>query len=57
VVAHSWKAQHRLHKLFRQIEKRRGSRIAVVARELAGFARAVLQDVDSEADLPQARAA
>ncbi len=59
VVAHSWKAQHRLHKLFRRIEERRGSRIAVVAvaRELAGFVWAVLQDVDSEADLQQAEAA
>jgi transposase len=59
VVAHSWKAQHRLHKLFRRIEERRGSRIAVVAvaRELAGFVWAVLQDVDSEGHLQQARAA
>ena len=42
-VAHSWKAQHRLHKLFRRIEERRGSRIAVVAvaRELAGLVWAV----------------
>jgi transposase len=59
VVAHSWKAQHRLHKLFRRIEERRGSRIAVVAvaRELAGFVWALLQDVDSETHLQQARAA
>lgn len=59
VVAHSWKAQHRLHKLFRRIEERRGSRIAVVAvaRELAGFVWAVLQDVDSAAHTQQARAA
>lgn len=59
VVAHSWKAQHRLHKLFRRIEQRRGSRVAVVAvaRELAGFLWAVLQDVDSEAELQQERAA
>ncbi len=59
VIARSWKAQHRLHKLFRRIEERRGSRIAVVAvaRELAGFVWAALQDVDSEADLQQERAA
>jgi transposase len=59
VVAHSWKAQHRLHKLFRRIEERRGSRIAVVAvaRELAGFVWAVLQDLEAEAELQQARAA
>ena len=59
VVAHSWKAQHRLHKLFRRIEERRGSRIAVVAvaRELAGFVWAVLQDVDANAELQQEKAA
>ena len=59
VVAHSWKAQHRLHKLFRRIEQRRGSRIAVVAvvRELAGFVWAVLQDVDAESPIQQVRAA
>ena len=59
VVAHSWKAQHRLHKLFRRIEERRGSRIAVVAvaRELAGFVWAVLQDVEAQAEPEQARAA
>ena len=59
VVAHSWKAQHRLYKLFRRIEQRRGSRIAVVAvaRELAGFLWAVLQDVDFEAEPQEARAA
>jgi len=59
VVAHSWKAQHRLHKLFRRVEERRGSRIAVVAvaRELVGFVWAVLQDVDTPADLEQERAA
>jgi len=53
VVAHSWKAQHRLHKLFRRIEQRRGSTIAVVAvaRELAGFAWAVLQDLESQSVL------
>lgn len=57
VVAHSWKAQHRLHKLFRRIEQRRGSTIAVVAvaRELAGFAWAVLQDLESQS-VPTSRA-
>jgi transposase len=59
VVAHSWKAQHRLHKLFRRIEERRGSRIAVVAvaRELAGFVWAVLQDVELEVHTQQPKAA
>jgi transposase len=39
VVAHAWKAQQRLHKLYRRIADRRNSRIAAVAvaRELAGF--------------------
>ena len=59
VVAHSWKAQHRLHKLFRRIEERRGSRIAAVAvaRELAGFVWALLQDIDSGSELHQMNAA
>jgi transposase len=60
IVAHSWKAQHRLHKLFRRIEQRRGSTIAAVAvaRELAGFAWAVLQDLESESlQTPHAEAA
>lgn len=48
VVAHSWKAQHRLHKRFRQLEYRKNSRIAVVAvaRELAGFVWAAMQDLE-----------
>ncbi len=48
VVAHSWKAQHRLHKVFRRIEYRKNSQIAVVAaaRELVGFLWAVMQDVE-----------
>lgn len=47
VIAHSWKAQHRLHKRFRQLEYRKNSRIAAVAvaRELVGFVWAVMQDL------------
>ncbi len=39
VIAHAWKAQHRLYKLFHRIAYRRSSQIAVVAvaRELVGF--------------------
>jgi len=39
VVAHSWKAQHRLHQLYRRVRARRGEAVAVVAvaRELVGF--------------------
>lgn len=50
VVAHSWKAQHRLHKLFRRLEYRKNSKVAAVAvaRELVGFLWASMQDVDEE---------
>ena len=39
VVALSWKAQHRLHRLYRHVAAKRGSKVAVVAvaRELTGF--------------------
>jgi transposase len=48
VIAHAWKAQHRLHTLFRRLGFRRGNAIAVVAvaRELVGFLWAVMRDVD-----------
>jgi transposase len=48
VVVHAWKAQHRLHKLFKRIAARRGSPVAAVAvaRELVGFVWAVMQDVE-----------
>jgi transposase len=46
VIAHAWKAQHRLHKLYHRIAARKGSHIAVVAvaRELVGFLWAVMQE-------------
>jgi transposase len=46
VIAHAWKAQHRLHKLFHRVHQRRPHQVAVVAtaRELVGFIWAVLQD-------------
>ena len=46
VVAHSWKAQHRLHKMFKRLALRKKSQIAAmaVARELAGFVWALMQD-------------
>ena len=31
VVAHSWKAQHRLHKVFKRLALRKKSQIAAVA--------------------------
>ncbi len=45
VVAHSWQAQQRLHRLYRRIATRRGAAVAVVAvaRELVGFLWAVEQ--------------
>jgi transposase len=50
VIAHAWKAQMRLHKLYRRISERRNSRIAVVAvaRELAGFLWAAMQELELE---------
>jgi len=50
VVAHAWKAQHRLHKLYHRIAARKSSRIAVVAvaRELVGFLWAVMQELETE---------
>ena len=49
VVAHSWKAQHRLHKLFRRIAYRKNNQTAVVAvaREMVGFLWAVMQEMES----------
>jgi len=48
IVAHSWKAQQRLHDVFRRVSARRGKNIAVVAvaRELAGFVWAVMCEVE-----------
>ena len=45
-IAHSWKAQHRLHKVFQRLAGRKTSQIAAVAvaRELAGFVWALMQD-------------
>ena len=48
VVAHAWKAQHRLHTLFQHLAFRKPSRIAVVAvaRELVGFLWAVMREME-----------
>ena len=50
-VAHSWKAQHRLHKVFKRLAFRKNNQIAAVAvaRELVGFVWALMQDTDTEA--------
>jgi len=48
VIAHAWKAQHRLHTLYRRLAFRTKPQIAVVAvaRELVGFLWAVMQEQD-----------
>ena len=53
VIAHAWKAQHRLYKLFYRLGARKPHQVALVAiaRELVGFLWAILQDVDLEAEL------
>jgi transposase len=59
VLVHSSKAQHRLHTLFRRLEYRKNTRIAVVAvaRELVGFLWASLQDLERGPEGTVARAA
>lgn len=50
VIAHTWKAQHRLYKKCHRIAAKKSSRIAVVAvaRELVGFLWAVMQDLEHQ---------
>ena len=51
VIAHAWKAQHRLHQRFNHLSYRKRPQIAVVAvaRELIGFLWAVMQEVPESA--------
>lgn len=53
VIAHTWKAQHRLYKLYQRLSLRRGPQIAVVAvaRELVGFLWAVMREVEPATSL------
>jgi transposase len=48
VIEHSWKAQHRPHKIYHRIGAKKSSNIAVVAvaRELVGFLWAVMHDIE-----------
>ncbi|WP_423925341.1 IS110 family transposase [Candidatus Palauibacter sp.] len=50
VIAHGWKAQHRLHKVFGRLAFRKNNQIAAVAvaRELAGFVWALMQDAGED---------
>lgn len=50
VIAHAWKGQHRLYKLYHRIAAKKSSNIAVVAvaRELAGFLWAVMHELEIE---------
>jgi transposase len=59
VIAHAWKAQHRLYKLFHRVAARRGAQVAVVAvaRELVGFLWAVMQDLELELETVDRQAA
>ena len=45
-IAHSWKAQHRLNKVFKRLAFRKNNQIAAVAvaRELVGFVWALMQE-------------
>ncbi|MGH8546102.1 MAG: transposase [Gammaproteobacteria bacterium] len=58
VIVHAWKAQKRLHALFRRLEFKRNSPIAAVAvaRELTGFLWAVMHQIEHSNDpsLPHA---
>lgn len=48
VIAHAWKCQHRLYKLFHRLAERKPTQVAAtaVAREMVGFLWAVLREVD-----------
>lgn len=47
MIAHAWKAQHRLSALFRRLAHRRPAQVAAVAiaREIVGFLWATMQEV------------
>jgi transposase len=48
VIAHAWKCQHRLYRVFHRLAERKPRQVAAtaVARELIGFVWAVLHDLD-----------
>jgi transposase len=59
VIAHAWKAQHRLHTMYQRLAFRTRPQIAAVAvaRELVGFLWAVMQDTQVPSALPEVAAA
>ena len=48
VIAHAWKCQHRLYKLFHRLAAKKPKQVAAtaVAREMVGFLWAVLHDLE-----------
>ena len=58
-IAHAWKCQHRLYKVFHRLTARKPKQVAAtaVARELIGFIWAVLQDLDPAELGPQQESA
>ena len=55
VIAHAWKCQHRLYKLFHRLAAKKPRQVAAtaVARELVGFLWAALKEVDVSQLQPQ----
>jgi transposase len=51
VITHAWKAQHRLHKLYKHLAYRKQPQVAAVAvaRELVGFLWAVMRELETNA--------
>ncbi len=51
VITHAWRAQHRLHKLYKHLAYRKQPQIAAVAvaRELVGFLWAVMRELETSA--------
>ena len=48
VIAHAWKCQHRLYKVFHRLAAKKPKQVAAtaVARELVGFLWAVLHEIN-----------
>jgi transposase len=51
VIAHAWKCQHRLYKLYHRLAEKKPKQVAAaaVAREMVGLLWAVLRDLDTSA--------